>query len=152
VEKVVCFKVIRGRLFDRSNDGMLKHLNSKGIIMSRKCIYACLAVIALLFVSCSPIGDHQIVGKWLIAGRIVGSSPTSYWFKKNGSVIAPWEKHKTAFRSSGKFEFIDKNHIKIIMNKGHFRGVTFFFEIVTLDEEKLVLRGSIQDIRMRRVE
>jgi hypothetical protein len=38
------------------------------------------------------------------------------------------------------------------MNKGHFRGVTFFFEIVTLDEEKLVLRGSIQDIRMRRVE
>ncbi len=120
--------------------------------MSRKFIYLYLVVILTLFISCSAGGDHQIEGKWLIAGRIVGNSPTSYWFKSNGKVIAPWEKHKTAFKSSGRYEFIDKQHIKIIMNKGHFKGITFFFEIVKLDAKALVLRGSIQDIRMRRVE
>lgn len=118
--------------------------------MSGKFINSCLIIIALLFTACSVGNDHPLHGKWLIAGRIVGNSPTSYWFQNNGKVIAPWEERKTALKSFGKYEFIDKTHIKIIMKKGYFKGITFFFEIVKLDKEQLILRGSIQDIRMRR--
>ena len=37
-----------------------------------------------------------------------------------------------------------------MMNDGPYQGITFFFEIVKLDREELVLRGSIQDIYMKR--
>ncbi len=120
--------------------------------MSGKFINACFVIIVLLFIACSMGNEHPLNGKWLLSGKIVGHSPTSYWFQKHGTVIAPWEQRKEAMKSLGKYQFIDKTHIKIIMKKGHYKGITFFFEIVKVDKEELILRGSIQDIRMRRVE
>ena len=120
--------------------------------MSRKFFSLYFVVIMMLFSACSAGGNPQLEGKWLIASKIVGRSPTSYWFKSNGTVIAPWEERKTALKSYGKYMFIDKNHIKIFMKKGHYSDITFFFEIVKLDKDELILRGSIQDIKMRRIE
>lgn len=119
--------------------------------MSRRSIYACLVIVVLLFISCSVGRDHPLHGKWVINGRIVGSSPTSYWFQKNGKVIAPWEERAVALKSSGSYEFIDNSHIKIHIKEGYFKGITFFFEIVKVDSKDLILRGSIQDIKMKKV-
>ncbi len=119
--------------------------------MSRKFISMYIVAIMMLFSACSSGGNSEIEGKWLIASKLVGGSPTSYWFKSNGTVIAPWEERKTALKSFGKYSFIDKTHIKIFMKKGHYHDITFFFEIVKLDKNELILRGSIQDIKMRRV-
>jgi hypothetical protein len=47
---------------------------------------------------------------------------------------------------------VDDTHLELIMSKGYYKGITFFFNIVKLDKNELVLRGSIQDIKMKRVE
>lgn len=119
--------------------------------MSRKFISTCFVITLMLLYGCSSGGNQQLEGKWILASKIVGRSPTSYWFKSNGTVIAPWEERKTALKSSGKYTFIDKNHIKIFMQRGHYSNITFFFEIVKVDKDELILRGSVQDIKMRRV-
>jgi hypothetical protein len=109
-------------------------------------------MIVLIFIGCTAEDQGQLRGKWVLAGQIAGNSPTSYWFQKNGNVVAPWEERMSHLKSSGKYEFIDDTHIKIIMNEGPYQGITFFFEIAKLNSNELVLRGSIQDIRMRRPE
>lgn len=118
--------------------------------MPGKLIKVVFISLMFLFIACSSENERLIKGKWYLAGKIVAHSPTSYWFQNYGSVIAPWEKNKTAFRSAGRYTFIDDNHIKIRMNKGHHKGITFFFQIVKLDKDELILGGSIQEIRMRR--
>ncbi len=118
--------------------------------MSEKFIKLCIVIILLSFSACSSGKNDLLNGKWALAGKIVGTAPTSYWFQKNGTIIAPWEDRKKALQSSGRYSFIDETHIKITMNKGYYKGVTFFYEIVKLDKQKLTLRGSIQDIPLRR--
>ncbi len=120
--------------------------------MSRKLISLFLLMIAISFLSCSSENAKLMKGKWVLANQIIGRSPTSYWFQKYGKVIAPWEDREISRQSSGRYEFIEDTHIKIVMNKGFYKEITFFFEIVKVDKEELILRGSIQDIRMRRVE
>ncbi len=118
--------------------------------MKRNFAGLCIVIILLSITACSSGRNDQLVGKWELAGRIVGTAPTSYWFKKNGSVIAPWQNRKKALQSSGRYSFIDDTHIKIVMNSGYYKGITFFYEIVKADNDKLILRGSIQDIRLKR--
>ncbi len=120
--------------------------------MSGRFIKICLIIIVFMLVACESDTEKKLNGKWMLANPITGGSPTSYWFQEGGKVVAPWDKRQSAFRSGGKVEFIDNTHIKLIMKKGYYKGITFFFEIVKLDEKELILRGSIQDIKMRRVE
>jgi hypothetical protein len=105
-----------------------------------------------MFVACESGTEKKLKGKWTLANAVMGGSPTSYWFQGGGNVVGPWQDQKASLRSGGKVEFIDNTHIKIIMKKGYYEGVTFFFEIAKLDEKELILRGSIQDIKMKRVE
>jgi len=105
----------------------------------------------LLFSACAQVNKPSLQGKWILSSEIVGSSPSSYWFQKDGKVVAPWEDRVSHLRSSGTYELISDKHVKIIMNEGPFRGITFFFEIVSLSEDKLVLRGSIQDVHLKRI-
>jgi len=114
-------------------------------------IKLCFVVIILLFTACTQKHEPPLQGKWILEGEIVGSSPTSYWFQEKGKVVAPWEERVSHLRSSGTYEFISDNHIKIIMTEGPFRGITFFFEIVNLTGDNMVLRGSIQDVHLKRV-
>ncbi|UCD35288.1 MAG: hypothetical protein JSU90_00220 [Nitrospiraceae bacterium] len=118
--------------------------------MTGKCINLCVVAIVLLLSACSHGKEQLLQGKWVLASEIAGNSPTSYWFQENGNVVAPWEERISHLRSTGTYEFISEKHIKIMMNDGPYRGITFFFEIVKLDREELVLRGSIQDIYMKR--
>jgi hypothetical protein len=118
--------------------------------MSGKFINIFYVVIVSLFIACSSGNQQKLKGKWLLAGKIAGNSPTSYWFQKDGNVIAPWEERVRSLRSSGKYKFINETHIKIIMYEGPYKGITFFYEIAKLDREELILRGSIQDIKMKR--
>jgi len=120
--------------------------------MSGKCTKVWLIIILFLFAGCTAMSDNPLYGKWILSSRIVGMSPKSYWFKRSGQVVASWEESDKALLSKGRFEFIDNSHIKIIMNDGHYQGITFFFEILKADKQELVLRGSIQDIKMRRAE
>lgn len=120
--------------------------------MSGKSIKVWCILILFLAVGCSALSKNPLYGKWVLSSRIVGMSPKSYWFKRSGQVIASWEEQDKALSSKGRFEFIDKSHLKIIMSEGHYKGITFFFEIVKVDKQEMILRGSIQDIRMRRVE
>ncbi len=110
----------------------------------------CLIIIGLLFSACSSDNKKNLKGKWVLDGMVVGSFPKSYWFKNLGKVIAPWEDRNRALRSSGRYEFIDDTHVKIVMIDGYFNKITYFYQIVSLDREKLILRGSIQDIRLKR--
>jgi len=114
-------------------------------------ITLCFVVIILLFTACNQKHEPPLQGKWILESEIVGSSPTSYWFQKEGKVVAPWEERVSHLRSSGTYEFISDKHIKITMTEGPFQGITFFFEIVKLTEDNLVLRGSIQDVHLKRV-
>lgn len=120
--------------------------------MPRKFVCLCFVVIILSLISCATQNEKNLIGKWTLASKIIGSSPQSYWFQKRGNVTAPWEKRDEALESSGTYKFLDDTHIKIIMKDGYYKGLTFFFQIVKVDGEELILRGSIQDIRMKRVE
>ena len=119
--------------------------------MTGKRIRLCFVVVVLLFTACTQKHEPPLLGKWTLESEIVGSSPTSYWFQENGKVVAPWEERSSQLRSSGNYELISDKHIKIIMKEGPFRGITFFFEILILTEDQLVLRGSIQDVHLKRV-
>ncbi len=120
--------------------------------MSGRFIKICFIIIVFMFVACESNIEKKLKGKWMLANTITGGSPTSYWFQGGGKVVGPWHKGKAAYKSGGKIKFIDDNHIKITMKKGYYEGVTFFFKIEKLDEKELILRGSIQAIKMRRVE
>jgi len=120
--------------------------------MSGKYLKVWFIIILFLVVGCTALSDNPLYGKWVLSSRIVGMSPKSYWFKRSGQVVASWQESNKALQSKGRFEFIDKGHIKIVMHDGHYKGITFFFQIVKIDKQELVLRGSIQDIKMRRAE
>lgn len=92
----------------------------------------------------------MISGKWSLAGRIVGDYPTSFWFKSNGTVIAPWETRGGAMKSEGEYKFVDDTHIKIKMENGYYQGNIYYYEIIKLDKEKLILRSDSQDIKLRK--
>jgi len=119
--------------------------------MRRKLIYLSFLLIIFLFISCSG-NESQIKGKWSLAGSMIAGSPTSFWFKMGGTVIAPWEIHKRVMESRGEYEFIDDTHIKINMQSGYYNGNIYYFEIVKLDEKEMVLKTNFQEIQMRRVE
>ncbi len=120
--------------------------------LQRTVISMCLIIIALLFSACSTDNEKNLKGKWVLEGMVIGSFPKSYWFQSLGKVVAPWEDQNRALRSSGRYEFIDDTHIKIVMTSGYFNKITYFYQIVTVNREKLILRGSIQDIRFKRAE
>ena len=120
--------------------------------MTGRFIKICFIVIVFMLVACESDTEKKLKGRWMLANTIMGGSPTSYWFQGGGKVVGPWHDRKSALRSGGKIEFIDNNYIKIIMKKGYYEGITFFFEIVKLDEKELILRGSRHDIKMKRVE
>ncbi|HDH10834.1 MAG TPA: hypothetical protein ENG83_01295 [Nitrospirae bacterium] len=110
----------------------------------------CAAVLILLFVSCSSANERLITGKWSLAGTMIGGAPSSFWFKGNGTVIAPWEKHNYAFQSSGSYEFVDDTHIKILMKTGYYSNNAYYFEIIKMDKKELILKSDYQSIRLKR--
>lgn len=103
------------------------------------------------FISCSG-KESRIRGKWSLNGSMIAGSPTSFWFKFGGGVVAPWEKHKSLMESRGEYEFIDDTHLKITMYEGYYNGNIYFFEVVKLDDKELVLKTNFQEIQMKRVE
>ena len=120
--------------------------------MPGKAVRLCVVIALLFVVSCASENEKQLVGKWVLASKIIGSSPQSYWFKKNGDVVAPWQEHERALRSLGRYDVVNDTHLELIMSKGYYKGITFFYNIVNVDNNELILRGSIQDIKMKRVE
>ncbi len=120
--------------------------------MPGRLIKICLIVIVFMLVACESDTEKKLKGKWMLANTITGGSPTSYWFQGNGKVVGPWHEGKAPKKSGGRVEFITPTHIKIEMQKGSYEGVPLFFEITKLNDKQLFLQGSIQEIRMRRVE
>ena len=108
---------------------------------------------AVLLASCSSGSgnENMIPGKWSLSSRMVGDSPSSFWFRGNGFVTAPWEKHKSEVKSMGEYEFIDDTHIKISIYNGHYKGRIYFYEIIKLDKQELVLKDATQKIKMRKI-
>lgn len=119
--------------------------------MQRKFIKVCIIVFMFLFISCSG-NESMIKGKWALSGAMIAGSPTSFWFKMGGRVIAPWEEHRNLMESKGEYEFIDDTHIKINMYEGYYNGNIYYFEIVRLDEKEMILKTNFQEIQMKRVE
>lgn len=119
--------------------------------MRGKFFKVCLIVLLLLFAGCSSKNERMIKGKWSLAGRMVGGSPTSFWFKGGGDVIAPWEHRGNAMESAGTYEFIDDTHLKIKMEKGYYKGNVYFFEIIKIGKNELTMRTSYQEIKMKKV-
>ena len=107
-------------------------------------------VLMLLLVACSSGNERIIKGKWALAGRMIGGGPSSFWFKVGGTVIAPWEPRNYAIQSKGKYVFTDDTHLKVMINSGYYEGNTYFYDIVKLDENGLVLRNNYQDIKLKR--
>jgi hypothetical protein len=101
-------------------------------------------LIALVFIACAPEKERLIAGKWSITHTVVGGSPSSFWFKSTGTVIAPWEKDNYAMQSVGTYDFIDDTHIKITMNKGYYQGNVYIFEIIKLNDKELQLGGTFE--------
>ncbi len=106
-------------------------------------------VLMLVLIACSSGNERIIKGKWALAGRMIGGGPSSFWFK-GGTVIAPWESRNYAIQSKGKYVFTDDTHFKVMMNSGYYEGNTYFYDIVKLDENELILRNNYQDIKLKR--
>ncbi len=111
----------------------------------------CLVVLALFFIGCSSKNERMLNGKWSLAGRMIGGSPTSFWFKGGGDVVAPWEHRRNAMESTGTYEFIDDTHLKIKMENGYYGGNVYFFEIIKLGKDELILRTNYQEVKMKKV-
>ncbi len=121
-------------------------------LMKRKFSNGLLIVIVFLFIACSSEKERLIAGKWSLTHTVIGGSPSSFWFKRNGTVIAPWEAPSYAMQSEGTYKFIDAAHIKIFMNKGHYKGNVYFYEIIKLDDNELVLGGTYEKFQLKRIE
>jgi len=119
--------------------------------MLGKLIKLSVLILAFLFVSCSG-NDSQIRGKWSLSGTMIAGSPSSFWFKMGGNVVAPWEKHKRTLESEGEYEFIDDTHLKVNLQRGYYAGNIYYFEVMKLDEKEMVLKTNFQEIQMKRVE
>lgn len=92
----------------------------------------------------------MLVGKWALSESMIGGTPSSFWFKGDGTVIGPWEHHKYAMQSQGTYEFIGDKSIKISMHAGYYKGNVYIFDIVKVDEKELILRNNYEDIRLKR--
>lgn len=109
-------------------------------------------ILLLLFISCSSEKERLIAGKWSLTDKMIGGAPSSLWFKGDGTVIGPWEKHKFAMRSAGTYEFVSDINIKISMNEGYYKGNVYSFDIVKLNKEELILRNNYEDVQLKRIE
>ena len=89
----------------------------------------CLFIVILSFMctSCSSKNERLLTGKWSLAGKMIGGAPSSFWFKWNGAVVAPWEDRHFAMISEGAYEFVDDTHIKIMIHEGHYKGNVYYF-------------------------
>ena len=112
----------------------------------------CAVVLMLIVLSCSTANERLIKGKWSLTGRMVGGTPSSFWFKSSSTVVAPWEKHQYAFHSLGTYTFVSDTRIKIVMKKGYYKGKTYSFNVTKLDENLLIMSSDYEDIKMRRVQ
>ena len=119
--------------------------------MKGKFFKVCLIVLVLFFIGCSSKNERMLKGKWSLTDRMVGGSPTSFWFKGGGDVVAPWENRKSAMESTGTYEFIDDTHLKIKLEKGYYEGNVYLFEIIKLSKEELTLSTDYQEIKMKKV-
>lgn len=108
-------------------------------------------VFMISLVACSSGNERIIKGKWSLAGRMIGGGPSSFWFKGGGMVIGPWESRNYVAQSKGEYVFIDETHLKIVMNSGYYEGNTYFYDIVQLDENELILRNNFQKIKLKRI-
>lgn len=120
--------------------------------MKIKLLAACLIILMFSLTACSSKNERLITGKWSLASAMVGGAPSSFWFKRGGTVEAPWEKHKYAIKSKGTYEFIDEKHIKIQMDSGYYRDNVYYFDVVTLSDTELTLRNNYQDVHFKKVE
>jgi len=109
----------------------------------------CFLMILSSLLMCSQRGK-LIEGKWSLAGSVIGVTPSSYWFKGNGTVVANWMVQQAAFRSSGRYRFIDDTHIKITMIDGYYKGKIYDFEIIKNDENELILGDEYQNIKLKK--
>ncbi|RJR15864.1 MAG: hypothetical protein C4581_10930 [Nitrospiraceae bacterium] len=105
-------------------------------------------VFALIVISCSSERERLITGKWSPTHTVIGGSPSSFWFKSSGTVIAPWETHSYAMQSEGTYEFTDDTHIRITMTRGYYQGNIYMFEIIKLDEKELHLGGMYEVLHL----
>ncbi|UCD34152.1 MAG: lipocalin family protein [Nitrospiraceae bacterium] len=111
-----------------------------------------LLIVLLLLLAASCSGpERMLIGKWSLAGRMIGGAPSSFWFKRNGVVLAPWEKRSYAMLSEGTYEFTDDTHIRIVIDQGHYKGNVYQFQIIKLTENELVLGSDFEEIRLKRV-
>jgi hypothetical protein len=81
---------------------------------------------------------------------VIGVTPSSYWFKGNGTVVANWMTEQAAFRSNGRYRFIDDTHITVKMIDGYYKGKTYHFEIIKNEENELILGDEYQDIKLKK--
>ena len=116
--------------------------------MKCKCGAGWFIVMAVMLIACSSEKERLIEGKWSLTHTAVGGSPSSFWFKANGTVIAPWETHNYAMQSEGTYDFIDDTHIKLTMNKGYYQSNVYVFEIIKLDDKELQLGGTYEVLHL----
>ncbi len=118
---------------------------------SKLCSVCLIMLLAFVPSACSSKKDRLLSGKWSLASQMIGGAPSSFWFKGGGDVIAPWEDRNFAMKSKGIYEFIDDTHMKITMKKGFYKGNTYFFDILELSENRLVLRTNYQKVKFKKV-
>ncbi len=104
----------------------------------------------LMFIACSSEKERLIAGKWTLTHEAVGGSPSSFWFKSTGTVIAPWDSDNYAMQSEGTYDFIDDTHLKLTMNKGYYQGNVYVFELIKLDDNELHLGGTYEVLHLIR--
>jgi hypothetical protein len=104
----------------------------------------------LIFIACSSEKERLIAGKWAPTHTVIGGSPSSFWFKSTGTVIAPWDSDNYAMQSEGTYDFIDDTHLKLTMNKGYYQGNVYVFEVIKLDDKELQLGGTYEVLHLIR--
>lgn len=109
----------------------------------------CLIIMSSLLITCSP-REELIEGKWSLSGKVIGATPSSFWFKNNGTVVANWKVQQSAFRSRGRYRFTDDTHIRITMMDGYYEGKIYNFEIIKNDENELILGDEYQEIKLKK--
>jgi len=103
-----------------------------------------------MFIGCSSEKERLIEGKWSLTHTVIGGSPSSFWFKGSGIVVAPWSIDSYAMQSEGTYDFTDDTHIKITMHKGYYKGNVYTYEVIKLDENELHLGGPYEILYLKR--